>query len=57
MKSDKGLKNDIKRHFPSTVVNDQVDKQKLGELIFSDNNKRKTLNKLTHKRIFKEIMR
>jgi len=57
LKNDQGLKDDIKRNFPTTVVDGQVDKKKLGELIFSDKKKRQTLNKLTHKRIFKEIMR
>lgn len=57
LENDQGLKNEIKRHFPEAVVENKVDRQKLGEIIFSDYAKRKTLNKLTHKRIFKQIIK
>ena len=35
----------------------QIDRDKLGKIIFNDPSQRRTLNKLTHKRIFIEILR
>ena len=56
MATDKSLISAVKKHFPSAVNADGVvDRTELGKIVFKDIVKRKLLNRLTHKRIFKEM--
>lgn len=50
------LIKDISKHFPSAVANGKVDRTILGNLVFADIKQRRLLNRLTHSRIFKEIV-
>jgi dephospho-CoA kinase len=50
------LIKDISKHFPSAVTNGKVDRTILGKLVFADSKQRRLLNRLTHSRIFKEIL-
>lgn len=41
--------------FDKAFINESLDKEKLGQIIFSDENKLKKLNKITHRNILNEI--
>ncbi|MFA6866103.1 MAG: dephospho-CoA kinase [Clostridia bacterium] len=46
----------LKENFGDIIVNGEVDRTKLGEIIFSDKDKRELLNKLSHPRINDKVM-
>ncbi len=56
MKTDSSLKEKIAETFGSSLIVDgEVDRKALGKIVFADENKLKTLNKLTHPAILNEI--
>lgn len=58
MDNDEGYKQAILRGFGPAVFdnNGNIDREKLGAIIFTDAQKRKLLNKLSHPRIFRKII-
>ena len=45
----------IEELFPEAVVNGQIDRKKLGEIVFADEEKRKHLNTLSHPIIMQSL--
>ncbi|CDW86686.1 dephospho-kinase domain-containing [Stylonychia lemnae] len=58
MDNDVGLQQAVKKAFGPTILDDNgvIDRDKLGAVVFSDAEKRKLINKLTHPRIFRKII-
>ena len=54
---DRKLLDAIEDRFPGTVENGQLQRKKLGAIVFSDKNALMDLNKITHGAIKKEVMR
>jgi dephospho-CoA kinase len=51
--NDKGVRRSIKAMFGDEVLTEgEIDRAKLGELIFSNPQKRKQLNRLMHRKVF-----
>lgn len=46
----------IEDNFPSTVINNKLDRKKLSNIIFNDANKRKELNNILHPIILNEVI-
>lgn len=57
LKSDPVLLAAIEAHFPSTVTNGELQRKKLGSIVFSDENALRNLNKITHTAIHAEVLR
>lgn len=55
--SDKALLHAIEDRFPGTVENGQLQRKKLGSIVFSDKNALLDLNKITHSAIRAEVLR
>ena len=55
--SDKALLLAIEDRFPGTVENGQLQRKKLGSIVFSDKNALLDLNKITHSAIRAEVLR
>ncbi len=54
---DKGLLDSIERRFPGTVKNGQLNRKKLGSVVFSDSAALSDLNKITHSAVKEEVLR
>lgn len=48
---------DIAKAFPGTVKDGELDRKKLGNIVFADNEKLKILNRITHKYIMEIILK
>ena len=57
LKTDKALLAAIARRFPGTVEQGELDRKKLGSMVFSDKNALLDLNKITHSAVKKEVLR
>lgn len=55
--TDKHLLAAIETRFPGTVENGQLQRKKLGSIVFSDKNALLDLNKITHSAIREEVLR
>lgn len=55
--TDKQLLRDIERRFPGTVENGQLQRKKLGSIVFNDATALEDLNNITHGAVKKEVMR
>ena len=55
--TDKGLLKAIEDRFPGTVENGQLQRKKLGAIVFSDENALLDLNKITHGAVRAEVLR
>ena len=55
LKTDPALLEAITDHFPGTVTDGILDRQKLGALVFSDKAALDTLNRITHKAVKAEV--
>ena len=55
--TDRNLLNAIESRFPGTVENGQLQRKKLGSIVFSDENALLDLNKITHSAIRDELLR
>ena len=55
--TDRNLLNAIESRFPGTVENGQLQRKKLGSIVFSDKNALLDLNKITHSAIRDELLR
>ena len=56
LQTDKSLLDAIEKRFPNTVVNGQLQRKALGEIVFSDKAALKELNRITHGAVKKEIL-
>ena len=54
--TDESLLNAIEHRFPGTVENGQLQRKKLGAIVFSDENALMDLNKITHSAIHSEVL-
>ena len=57
LQTDKNLLSSIESRFPGTVEDGVLQRKKLGDLVFSDENALKDLNKITHAAIKAEVQR
>ena len=57
LKKDKALLAAIESRFPGTVENGTLDRKKLGNIVFSDENALLDLNKITHTAVKAEVLR
>ena len=57
LQTDTSLLAAIERRFPGTVENCQLQRKKLGNIVFSDKNALSDLNKITHAAVKKEVQR
>ena len=57
LKTDKTLLNAIEARFPGTVENGVLQRKKLGNLVFSDENALNDLNRITHGAVKAEVLR
>ena len=57
LKTDTALLAAIKARFPSTVEKDQLQRKKLGSIVFSDEQSLLDLNRITHAAIHAEVLR
>lgn len=55
--SDASLLKAIENRFPGTVENGQLQRKKLGSIVFSDENALQDLNNITHNAIREEVLR
>ena len=55
--TDTSLLNAIEHRFPGTVENGQLQRKKLGSIVFSDEKALLDLNKITHSAILAEVLR
>ena len=51
------LKSELSRHFPGVLVDGEIDRKKLGKLVFSDPAALLKLNEITHKYVDEEVER
>ena len=58
MDNDVGLQLAVKKAFGLAILdeNGDINRDKLGAIVFADADKRKIINKLTHPRIFRKII-
>ena len=56
LKSDKALLSSIAARFPGTVENGELQRKKLGSIVFSDENALSDLNKITHSAIKAQVL-
>ena len=57
LRSDASLLDAIEQRFPGTVQAGELDRKKLGNLVFSDKNALLDLNKITHRAVKAEVLR
>jgi len=57
LKTDISLLNTIEARFPGTVENGQLQRKKLGSIVFSDEKALLDLNKITHSAVKAEVLR
>lgn len=57
LQTDKTLLSSIESRFPGTVEDGVLQRKKLGDLVFSDENALKDLNKITHAAVKAEVQR
>ena len=57
LSSDPSLLAAIESRFPGTVENGELQRKKLGQLVFSDENALLALNKITHSAVHAEVLR
>ena len=57
LKTDTALLAAIECRFPGTVENGQLQRKKLGSIVFSDEKALLDLNKITHSAIYEEVLR
>ena len=57
LKNDTALLSAIEGRFPGTVENGQLQRKKLGSIVFSDEKALLDLNKITHSAIYEEVLR
>lgn len=57
LRNDKVLLQAIENRFPDTVSNGQLDRKKLGEVVFADKNALQELNAITHSAVKQEVLR
>jgi len=57
LKANKALLSAIENRFPGTVENGELQRKKLGSIVFSDENALLDLNKITHSAIKAEVLR
>lgn len=57
LKTDEALLDAIENRFPGTVTAGQLDRKKLGSIVFADPEALKDLNTITHGAVKKEILR
>lgn len=57
LKTDKALLHAIDEHFPGTVDHGQLERKKLGQIVFNDPAALQTLNTITHTAVRAEVMR
>ena len=55
--TDQKLTENIEAHFPGTVCDGQLDRKKLGAVVFADADKLSLLNEITHSAVKAEILR
>lgn len=53
--SNDALKAEIKSHFPDVIIDDKVDRKKLGEIVFRDKSALRILNSITHKYVVNDV--
>ncbi len=51
MEQDKKLIAEVEKNFPSAIINQKIDRQKLGKVVFSDSEKRKILEHIIHPKV------
>ena len=57
LQEDSSLLKDIETRFPGTVESGQLQRKKLGNIVFSDENALSDLNKITHAAVKSEVLR
>ena len=57
LQEDPSLLKDIETRFPGTVERGQLQRKKLGNIVFSDENALSDLNKITHAAVKSEVLR
>lgn len=57
LQEDPSLLKDIETRFPGTVESGQLQRKKLGNIVFSDENALSDLNKITHTAVKSEVLR
>lgn len=57
LQEDSSLLKDIETRFPGTVESGQLQRKKLGNIVFSDENSLSDLNKITHAAVKSEVLR
>ena len=57
LKTDSALLSAIETRFPGTVENGELQRKKLGSIVFSDEKALLDLNKITHSAIYAEVLR
>ena len=57
LKTDKALLERIEETFPSTVQQGQLDRKALGSIVFSDPEKLKMLNSITHSAVYAAVVK
>lgn len=57
LQTDKNLLSSIENRFPGTVENGVLQRKRLGNIVFSDENALKDLNKITHTAVKEEVQR
>ena len=57
LKTDPLLLASIEKRFPGTVANGELDRKKLGALVFADQNALLDLNRITHTAVKQEVLR
>ena len=57
LRDDKDLLQAIEERFPGTVIDGQLDRKKLGEVVFADESALLELNAITHGAVKREVLR
>ena len=57
LKSDKAMLDSIERRFPGVIENGQLNRKKLGAIVFADENALLDLNAITHAAVKAEVLR
>ena len=57
LETDKNMLTAIETRFPGTVVDDKLDRKKLGAIVFADKDALLDLNKITHHAVRQEVLK
>lgn len=57
LKQDKTLLSAIENRFPGVVIQGELDRKKLGNIVFADENALQDLNRITHSAVKTEVLR